>query len=346
MKRVEMLLFIMRKSARNFVLTDSLKTLNHLKVGRRINDMTDSSIINWRSQFDSGIYKITNTVNGKVYIGQSIHLRQRIRFHKTYEHNKHLKRAFKKYGLEKFTFEIIKETYDLDFWERFFIYWYRANNPRYGYNILKGGDSCPSKNERTKKQMSKSIKKFYNSEEGKKLIKKIINKKKETISNWSEEKKAEVKQNMSNAQKKIYVLCINRKLVKFWHLWKVEDNKEITIHSKKHMFQVYDRDIVYCKGEYFVSFENKYPTKEEIEMYYEQLEYIDKTWHALRNAKTTIPFKFKCLENGKIYNDSEIGQFKDDNNIISNTLSYIKVEIRKCCNGKRDNFNGFHFEYA
>lgn len=155
--------------------------------------MTDSSIINWRSQFDSGIYKITNTVNGKVYIGQSIHLRQRIRFHKTYEHNKHLKRAFKKYGLEKFTFEIIKETYDLDFWERFFIYWYRANNPRYGYNILKGGDSCPSKNERTKKQMSKSIKKFYNSEEGKKLIKKIINKKKETISNWSEEKKAEIR---------------------------------------------------------------------------------------------------------------------------------------------------------
>ena len=75
-----MLLFKMRKSARNFVLTDSLKTLNRLKVGRRINDMTDSSIINWRSQFDSGIYKITNTVNGKVYIGQSIHLRQRKNF--------------------------------------------------------------------------------------------------------------------------------------------------------------------------------------------------------------------------------------------------------------------------
>ena len=71
--------------------------------------MTDSSIINWRSQFDSGIYKITNTVNGKVYIGQSIHLRRRIKIHQTVnsEHNKHLKRAFKKYGLEKFTFEII-----------------------------------------------------------------------------------------------------------------------------------------------------------------------------------------------------------------------------------------------
>ena len=99
-----MLLFKMRKSARNFVLTDSLKTLNHLKVGRRINDMTDSSIINWRSQFDSGIYKITNTVNGKVYIGQSIHLRQRIKVHQTVnsEHNKHLKRAFKKIQIGKF----------------------------------------------------------------------------------------------------------------------------------------------------------------------------------------------------------------------------------------------------
>lgn len=38
-----MLLFKMRKSARNFILTDSLKTLNHLKKGRRINDMANSN---------------------------------------------------------------------------------------------------------------------------------------------------------------------------------------------------------------------------------------------------------------------------------------------------------------
>ena len=128
--------------------------------------MIDNTILNWKEQFDSGIYKITNTINGKVYIGQSIHLRQRIRFHRTIncEHNKHLKRAFEKYGIENFTFEIIKETYDLNFWERFFIYWYKADNPRYGYNILKGGESCPSKNEKTRKKMSKNIKKFYDSE--------------------------------------------------------------------------------------------------------------------------------------------------------------------------------------
>ena len=33
----------MRKSMRNFIFTDSLKTLNHLSIGRRINDMTDSN---------------------------------------------------------------------------------------------------------------------------------------------------------------------------------------------------------------------------------------------------------------------------------------------------------------
>ena len=266
-----MLLFIMRKSARNFVLTDSLKTLNHLKVGRRINDMTDSSIINWRSQFNSGIYKITNTVNGKVYIGQSIHLRQRIRFHKTYEHNKHLKRAFKKYGLEKFTFEIIKETYDLDFWEKFFIYWYRANNPRYGYNVLKGGDSCPSKNERTKKQMSKSIKKFYNSEEGKKLICKIQEKRKITMRTRSKEKQAEVHKNVVDAQKKIYLLCIGRKEAKYLHQWKVEDNFEITLRKGTHLINIHNRDIILCKGEFFVNFENEIPTQDEIELYYTYL---------------------------------------------------------------------------
>ena len=310
--------------------------------------MIDNTILNWKEQFDSGIYKITNTINGKVYIGQSIHLRQRIRFHRTIncEHNKHLKRAFEKYGIENFTFEIIKETYDLNFWERFFIYWYKADNPRYGYNILKGGESCPSKNEKTRKKMSKNIKKFYDSEKGKKVLKEINKKRKKTIANWSEKKKEEVRKNYSDAQKKIYLLCVGRKEVKYLHQWKMEDNFEITVRKGKHLINLYDRDIILCKGEYFVNFENNIPTEKEINMYYKKLKYIDKTWHNLRNAQNSFPFKFKCIENGNIYNDSEIKLCKIDNNMLSNTLSYIKVEIRKCCNGKRDNFNGLHFEYT
>ena len=60
----------------------------------------------------SGIYKIENLINHKVYIGQSKDIKSRFNQHKSAETNKHLKHSFEKYGIENFSFEIIKETYD------------------------------------------------------------------------------------------------------------------------------------------------------------------------------------------------------------------------------------------
>lgn len=63
-----------------------------------------------------GIYKITNQVNGKVYIGQSKKIENRWEEHrqtsidlKRNEYNYPLYQAFRKYGLENFTFEVIEE---------------------------------------------------------------------------------------------------------------------------------------------------------------------------------------------------------------------------------------------
>lgn len=62
----------------------------------------------------SGIYAITNQVNGKVYIGKSISIGRRWKEHK-YElrYNKHcneyLQNAWNKYGEENFSFEIVEE---------------------------------------------------------------------------------------------------------------------------------------------------------------------------------------------------------------------------------------------
>ena len=65
-----------------------------------------------------GIYKITNKINGHSYIGQSIHIEERFREHKSKynwnrEKNKPLYQAFQKYGLDNFSFEIIE--YDVTF---------------------------------------------------------------------------------------------------------------------------------------------------------------------------------------------------------------------------------------
>lgn len=66
------------------------------------------------SQIKSGIYKITNTENNKVYIGESLDIYRRWDEHK-YDllHNKHcnylLQNDFNKYGIDIFGFEIIQE---------------------------------------------------------------------------------------------------------------------------------------------------------------------------------------------------------------------------------------------
>ncbi len=48
-------------------------------------------------------------------------------------------RAVQKYGFEAFTWEILKETYDLDYWEMFFIQVHHSTDPKFGYNIQPGG---------------------------------------------------------------------------------------------------------------------------------------------------------------------------------------------------------------
>ena len=103
-----------------------------------------------------GIYKIENLINHKVYIGQSIDIERRFRNHINNEASPHLKRAFEKYGIENFSFEIIKETKDLDYWEIFLIQLYRATDKIYGYNSDFGGNARKVCSEEHKQKISKA----------------------------------------------------------------------------------------------------------------------------------------------------------------------------------------------
>lgn len=87
-----------------------------------------------------GIYKITNSINQKVYIGQSDRLNDRKREHfyrlKRNEHNnEHLQKSYDKYGEENFIFEIIEETDDLDNREIYWINEYGGINSELNYNL-------------------------------------------------------------------------------------------------------------------------------------------------------------------------------------------------------------------
>lgn len=87
------------------------------------------------------IYKITNKVNGKSYIGQTrytLEFRWRQHIHKkdnTYFHN-----AIRKYGAENFNAEIIEEVDVSKLDEREIFYIAKYNTFKEGYNLTIGGD--------------------------------------------------------------------------------------------------------------------------------------------------------------------------------------------------------------
>lgn len=95
------------------------------------------------------IYKITNLINQKVYIGQtSKPYNTRWNEHKSYAFNENkesynypLYKAFRKYGIENFKFEVVEECEikDLDDKEIFYIEKYSSSNNKYGYNQSLGG---------------------------------------------------------------------------------------------------------------------------------------------------------------------------------------------------------------
>lgn len=101
----------------------------------------------------SGIYKITNLINNKIYIGQSINVYQRWEAHKyaslnknSKEYNIYFHNALRKYGINNFFFEIIElcDKTKLDERERYWIEYYHSYDRKIGYNESKGGQGYNS----------------------------------------------------------------------------------------------------------------------------------------------------------------------------------------------------------
>ena len=98
---------------------------------------------------DIAIYKITNTINGKFYFGQTVDPKRRWRTHK-YLANKgiykyKLYNAMQKYRLENFTFEVVHWCEDkatADEFEKFVIA--ESGSKISGYNTAPGGEGAGS----------------------------------------------------------------------------------------------------------------------------------------------------------------------------------------------------------
>ncbi|MFZ4411505.1 MAG: GIY-YIG nuclease family protein [Bacteroidales bacterium] len=92
------------------------------------------------------IYKITNLINQKIYIGQTIQPMQKRWQAHCHKNSRclHLAGAIKQYGKESFKIEQIDTADTLDSLndkEEFWIAFFDCMNPKIGYNLMSGGKS-------------------------------------------------------------------------------------------------------------------------------------------------------------------------------------------------------------
>ena len=137
------------------------------------------------------VYKATNKVNGKSYIGyttKSLEERKKTHFYKSKnKSDKHyfylFKKALRKYGFESFEWSIICECSNIEECcssEIFFIKNLNTISPN-GYNLTEGGNGGIQSIE-TKKKISNSVKKFWDNNEEKHPWFKVDS---ETRSEWA-----------------------------------------------------------------------------------------------------------------------------------------------------------------
>lgn len=118
------------------------------------------------------IYKITNKVNGKVYIGQTTkekgfngryqcngigvervynYIKSRMKDKNNGSYNKYLYNSIKKYGFENFEvnkiFDVAFSLNELNIKEELWIKYYNSTNRKFGYNFRNGGDNYEYSND-------------------------------------------------------------------------------------------------------------------------------------------------------------------------------------------------------
>ena len=116
------------------------------------------------------IYKVTNKLNGQIYIGQtSKSLEERKLRHEKEsltENRKSVKfhNALVKYGFNNFTWEVLRECNsqdELDYYEEFYINKFKALDRNFGYNLKHGGKFGGCYSEEAKKNMGEATKKKW-----------------------------------------------------------------------------------------------------------------------------------------------------------------------------------------
>lgn len=188
----------------------------------------------------SCIYKITNLINNKIYIGKTDNPNRRWKKHlldsKKYK-NRYLYRAMNKYGSGNFKFEIIHDDIpnsEIDYFEKKYISMLESKVPK-GYNMTDGGEGSigrimkestklkiiesnkgrvQSKDERKKRSIA--LEKYYSNPENRELMSKKTkgipkNNKENYLKYWNKLSNSQIKDRTKNMQeaRKVSIIMLD-----------------------------------------------------------------------------------------------------------------------------------------
>ena len=189
------------------------------------------------------IYKSTNKINGKVYIGQTIKsLEQRIKGHikeSKIDSNRPFMSSINKYGVSNFIFEVIDSANSLDELNDKEIYWinfYNSVSPN-GYNVTGGGQG--KKKIGTKELGKRILEGLKKSEKWQTLLKddEYLKKREQYFIGWNKGKKftPEHKEKIWEKNKE-RIFKFNKSSSKRWIIVD-KDNNIIRITGKDEYFE-------------------------------------------------------------------------------------------------------------
>jgi len=278
------------------------------------------------------IYVIKNTINNKIYIGQTsknlyIRFKQHKRDCEKNFHNMLIHKAMNKYGTENFLIrpvDIIKCVTLTDFkkelnkLEMYYINIFKTTNKDIGYNLTNGGGGCTGRilSETTKKKISDSKIGEKNPMYGKK---------------WSSAKRIQMKNLMTAENNHNYGKPLSEKTKQ--KLSNALKNREISIETRKKI------------SESMIGIKKTDEMRKKLSESKKGTTLSEQTKQKIKNTRLT------GSDNPK---SKRVGQYDFDNNLINVFFSMSDAarecktfhsSISACCNGKKQTSGGFKWKY-